>query len=167
VGPGVLVRRMLGDQAAGGTAYSDAVQYGHATPSRVVRPVAYLIDGYQRVFYTYGPLFGLILLTGLGGVLRPRLRRRRLPRLSWSPRAGSMLPWATAVVLLVSRSRSPTSTTGTCSPSCRSPAWPRAWRSPRPGSRPRRNRSPSRGITSPARCPDRSAEASLCQFVLV
>ena len=30
-----------------------------------------------------------------------RLRRRRLPRLSWSPRTGSMLPWATAVVLLV------------------------------------------------------------------
>jgi hypothetical protein len=86
---------------AGGTAYSDAVQYGHATPSRVVRPVAYLIDGYQRVFYTYGPLFGLIMLTGLGGVLRLRLRRGRLPRLSWSPRIGSMLPWATAVVLLV------------------------------------------------------------------
>jgi hypothetical protein len=84
---------------AGGTAYSDAVQYGHATPSRVVRPFAFLIDGYQRVFYTYGPLFGLIMLTGLGGVLR--LRRRRLPRLSWSPRTGSMLPWATAVVLLV------------------------------------------------------------------
>jgi hypothetical protein len=53
------------------------------------------------VFYTYGPLFGLILLTGLGGVLRPRLRCGRLPRLSWSPRSGSMLPWATAVVLLV------------------------------------------------------------------
>ena len=86
---------------AGGDAYSDAVEYGHATPSRVFRPVAYLIDGYQRVFYTYGPLFGLIMLTGLGGVLRLRLRRRRLPRLSWSPRTGSMLPWATAVVLLV------------------------------------------------------------------
>ena len=66
-----------------------------------------------------------------------------------------------------SRSRSPTSTTATCSPSSRSPAWPRAWRSPRPGSRPRRNRSPSRGTTSPARCPDRSAEARLCQFVSV
>lgn len=86
---------------AGGDAYSDAVEYGHATPSRVFRPIAYLIDGYQRVFYTYGPLFGLIMLTGLGGVLRLRLRRRRLPRLSWSPRTGSMLPWATAVVLLV------------------------------------------------------------------
>src|SRR4029077_13104009 len=86
---------------AGGDAYSDAVEYGHATPSRVFRPVAYLIDGYQRVFYTYGPLFGLIMLTGLGGVLRLRLRRRRLPRLSLSPPTRSMLPWATAVVLLV------------------------------------------------------------------
>jgi hypothetical protein len=82
---------------AGGTAYSDAARYGYATPSRVVRPIAYLIDGYQRVFYTYGPLFGLILLTGLGGVLR--IRRR--PVLAWLPRAGSMLPWATAVVLLL------------------------------------------------------------------
>ena len=85
----------------GGTAYSDAVQYGHATPSRVVKPFAILIDGYQRVFYTYGPLFGLILLTGLGGVLRIRRLRGRPPRLTWSPRAGSMLPWVTAVVLLV------------------------------------------------------------------
>jgi Dolichyl-phosphate-mannose-protein mannosyltransferase len=86
---------------AGGTAYSDAVQYGHALPSRVVRPFAVLIDGYERVFYTYGPLFGLILLTGLGGVLRIRRIRGRPPRLAWSPRAGSMLPWVTAVVLLV------------------------------------------------------------------
>jgi hypothetical protein len=99
---------------AGGTAYSDAAQYGHATPARVVRPFAFLIDGYQRVFYTYGPLFGLILLTGLGGVLRIRRRPGRLPvvaRLAHggvhppvpprAPRTGSMLPWATAVALLV------------------------------------------------------------------
>jgi dolichyl-phosphate-mannose-protein mannosyltransferase len=86
---------------AGGDAYSDAVQYGHATPSRVVRPVAFLIDGYERVFYTYGPLFGLILLTGLGGVLRIRRRPGGIPALAWSPRAGSMLPWLTGVVLLV------------------------------------------------------------------
>jgi len=85
----------------GGTAYSDAVAYGHATPSRVVEPFAILITGYERVFYTYGPLFGLILLTGLGGVLRIRRVRGRPPRLDWSPRTGSMLPWVTAVVLLV------------------------------------------------------------------
>ncbi len=88
----------------GGTAYSDAVQYGHATPSRVVKPFAILIDGYERVFYTYGPLFGLIVLTGLGGVVRIRRRQEsgeRRPRLAWSPRTGSMLPWVTAVVLLV------------------------------------------------------------------
>ncbi len=85
----------------GGTAYSDAVQYGHATPSRVVKPFAILIDGYERIFYTYGPLFGLILLTGLGGVLRIRRSRGRIPRPIWSRRSGSMLPWITAVVLLV------------------------------------------------------------------
>lgn len=95
---------------AGGTAYADAVQYGHATPSRVVRPVAILIDAYERVFYTYGPLFGLIMIAGLGGVIRlrglpTRATRRswspRAVRLAWWPRAGSMLPWATAVVLLL------------------------------------------------------------------
>jgi hypothetical protein len=84
-----------------GTAYSDAVQYGHALPSRVVRPFAIVIDGYERVFYTYGPLFGLIMLAGLGGVLRIRRSPGRIPRLAWSPRAGSTLPWVTAVVLLV------------------------------------------------------------------
>jgi hypothetical protein len=85
----------------GGTAYSDAVQYGHATPSRVVEPFATLIAGYERVFYSYRPLFGLILVTGLGGVVRIRRRQGRSPRLAWSPRVGSMLPWVTAVVLLV------------------------------------------------------------------
>jgi Dolichyl-phosphate-mannose-protein mannosyltransferase len=84
----------------GGTAYADAVQYGHALPSRVVKPFAVLIDGYERVFYTYGPLFGLILLTGLGGVLRIRRVRRRW-RLVRCRGTGSMLPWVTAIVLLL------------------------------------------------------------------
>jgi hypothetical protein len=85
----------------GGTAYADAVQYGHATPSRVVEPFAILIDGYERVFYVFGPLFGLILVTGLGGVVRIRRRPLRLIRLTGARRPGSMLPWVTAVVLLV------------------------------------------------------------------
>jgi hypothetical protein len=86
----------------GGTAYQDAVRYGHASPSTVVEPFAALISLYERIFYTYGPLFGLILLTGLGGVLRfRRSATGGLPRLIWSRRAGSMLPWVTGVVLLV------------------------------------------------------------------
>lgn len=85
----------------GGTAYADAVRYGHAVPSRVVEPFAVLIAGYERAFCTYGPLFGLILVTGLGGVLRLRRPRGGIPRLAWVPRTGSMLPWVTAIVLLV------------------------------------------------------------------
>jgi hypothetical protein len=85
----------------GGTAYQDAVSYGHANPSTVVEPFAALIALYERIFYTYGPLFGLILLVGLGGVLRFQRRQGRLPRLIWSRRRGSMLPWVTAIVLWV------------------------------------------------------------------
>jgi hypothetical protein len=59
---------------------------------------ARLILGYERLINTLGPLFAIILLVGLGGVVtitrRPwRLRRRR--------RHGSMFPWITAVVLLI------------------------------------------------------------------
>jgi hypothetical protein len=85
----------------GGTAYQDAVNYGHALPSTVDKPFAFAIGGYERLFYTYGPLFGIILLTGLGGVLRIEGLRQRRPRLTWSRRAGSMLPWVTGVVLLL------------------------------------------------------------------
>ena len=50
----------------GGTAPQDIQAYGHQSISRVVSPFAYLMSGYERVFYLYGPLFGLILLLGLG-----------------------------------------------------------------------------------------------------
>jgi dolichyl-phosphate-mannose-protein mannosyltransferase len=98
---------------AGGTAYSDAVAYGHATPSRVIVPVATVVVLYQHLVYTYGPLFGLMLILGLGGVLRVRTRELgtvpvaglSVPLLlpvsvTWC-RRGSMLPWVTAVALLV------------------------------------------------------------------
>jgi hypothetical protein len=85
----------------GGTAYQDAVRYGHASPSTIVEPFAALIDFYEHVVFTWGPLFGLILLVGLGGVVRIDGLRQRQPRLAWSRRTGSMLPWVTGVVLLV------------------------------------------------------------------
>ncbi|HEX9540249.1 MAG TPA: phospholipid carrier-dependent glycosyltransferase, partial [Streptosporangiaceae bacterium] len=75
----------------GGTAPRDVRAYGRASPSRVIRPVAYLIGGYQRVFYTWGPLFGAILAVGLAGLIR---FRRRLG-------GAGLLPWAAAVVLLI------------------------------------------------------------------
>jgi hypothetical protein len=86
---------------AGGTAYQDAISYGHASPSRVVEPFASLIILSQRILYTYGPLFGLILVMGLGGLVRIEGLEERRPRLAWSRRAGSMLPWVTGVALLV------------------------------------------------------------------
>jgi Dolichyl-phosphate-mannose-protein mannosyltransferase len=86
----------------GGTAYQDAVHYGHANPSTIVEPFAALIALYEHVVYTWGPLLGLILLAGLGGVVRIEGLRERRPRLIWSRRSGSMMPWVTAIVLLVS-----------------------------------------------------------------
>ena len=86
----------------GGTAYQDAVQYGHANPSTIVEPFASVITLYEHIVYTWGPLLGLILLAGLGGVVRIEGLRQRQPRLTWSRRTGSMMPWVTGIVLLVS-----------------------------------------------------------------
>ena len=91
----------------GGYPNQDWVTYGHAKPGEVVEPFAVFMVAYQRVFYTWGPLFGLILVIGLGGWLRVRrprdwrpVRLRRLP-VYWSPRGTSMFPWVVAVVMLV------------------------------------------------------------------
>ncbi len=85
----------------GGTADQDATRYGRASPSTVVKPFAYLVIAWQRSVYTYGPLFGAILLSGLGGVVGILRVRERRPRLGWSRRAGSMMPWVIGVTLLV------------------------------------------------------------------
>jgi hypothetical protein len=92
----------------GGTAPQDIQAYGHQSISRVVKPLDYLMAGYERVFYLYGPLFGLILILGLGGLIQ--VRRRRSPdsghaiagfRLVRRRDGPSMMPWVAAVVLLV------------------------------------------------------------------
>jgi hypothetical protein len=93
----------------GGTAYQDWLSYGHQAPGRVIEVFAVPILIYQRLVYTYGPLFLVILLMGLGGVLALRrplipikqfLRPRPFP-LRWQVRGTPMLPWVTAVSLLV------------------------------------------------------------------
>jgi hypothetical protein len=85
----------------GGTAYQDVVSYGHASPSTVTEPFAAAISLYGHVVYTYGPLLFIIFVVGLGGLIRVQGLRERRPRLVWSRRNGSMLPWVTGVVLLV------------------------------------------------------------------
>jgi hypothetical protein len=106
----------------GGTAYQDWLSYGHQAPGVVHRFAAIPILLYQRVVYTYGPLLAVIFLFGLGGLLSVSAARRRgrregprwlrpveelrsvslsSVRLHWAPRGTTMLPWVTAVVLLV------------------------------------------------------------------
>jgi hypothetical protein len=106
----------------GGTAYQDWISYGHQAPGVVHKFAAAPIAVYQRVVYTYGPLLAVIFLIGLGGLLsltaarrsasrdgprwlRPvrELRSVRLGsvRLRWAPRGTTMLPWVSAVTLLV------------------------------------------------------------------
>jgi hypothetical protein len=85
----------------GATAQQDIRAYGHASISRVVKPFAFAMAAYQRVFWLYGPLFGLIMILGLGRFVR--VTRRDGWRISIRPRRDgpSMMPWAAAVVLLV------------------------------------------------------------------
>jgi hypothetical protein len=100
----------------GGSAYSDWLSYGRQAPGVVHKIFAAPIAVYQRVVFTYGPLLAVIFLVGLGGVIAvtQSARRRgqgwrsalsfqalRSLRLHWAPRGTSMLPWFTAVALLV------------------------------------------------------------------
>jgi hypothetical protein len=87
----------------GGTAYQDWLSYGRQAPGRVIEVVAIPILIYQRLVFTYGPLLALIFLVGLGGVISVRRRGWELRsfRLKWERRGTSMLPWVTAVALLV------------------------------------------------------------------
>jgi hypothetical protein len=87
----------------GGTAYQDWLSYGHQAPGAVHKIAAIPILVYQRVVFTYGPLLALIFLVGLGGLIGVRRRGWQVKslRLYWAPRGTSMLPWVTAVALLI------------------------------------------------------------------
>ena len=101
------------------SAYDDWLNYGHQAPGVVRKVFADPIAVYQRVVFTYGPLLAVIFLLGLGGLFSVDIasvtaRRRgtglrsllsadalRSLRLRWRPRGTSMLPWVSAVALLV------------------------------------------------------------------
>lgn len=96
------------------SAYDDWLNYGHQAPGVVHKIFAVPIAVYQRVVFTYGPLLALIFLIGLGGVVSVSARRRgqglrsawslatlRSLRLHWSRRGTTMLPWFSAVALLI------------------------------------------------------------------
>jgi hypothetical protein len=85
------------------SAYADWLKYGHEAPGVVHKVFAIPVLVYQRLVYTYGPLLAVIFLLGLGGVIGVRRRGwdPRTFRLRWQVRGTSMLPWITAVALLV------------------------------------------------------------------
>jgi hypothetical protein len=106
----------IGTNVRTDNAYSDWLAYGHQAPGVVNKVFAVPILLYERVVFTWGPLLAVIFLVGLGGVisvsasawrrgqgLRAALsfRTLRSVRLRWAPRGTSMLPWVTAVALLV------------------------------------------------------------------
>jgi hypothetical protein len=106
----------IGTNVKTDNAYSDWLAYGHQAPGVVNEVFAAPILLYERVVFTWGPLLAVIFLLGLGGVisvtaagwrreqgLRAALtfRTLRSVRLHWSPRGTTMLPWITAVALLV------------------------------------------------------------------
>jgi hypothetical protein len=106
----------IGTNVRTDNAYSDWLAYGHQAPGVVNKVFAVPILLYERVFFTWGPLLALIFLVGLGGVISvsASARRRgqglraalsfrtlRSVRLHWAPRGTSMLPWVSAVALLV------------------------------------------------------------------
>ena len=85
----------------GAMAPQDIRAYGHASISRVIEPFAFAIAAYERVFYLYGPLFGLIMVLGLGGIVRITRRPGQGLGIERRRDGPSMMPWVAAVALLV------------------------------------------------------------------
>jgi len=80
------------DQADLGPYASWASAYVHGNPlTQVVAPFADVIRGYQRYAWLPGTVYGLILLTGLGGMV-----------LAWRRLGGeALLPWTISLALIV------------------------------------------------------------------
>jgi hypothetical protein len=63
---------------------------GYHFGTRVVHPYSVMMNKYQHILYLPGPVFGLIVLTGLIGILIPRRRS-----------SAAVLLWVSAVVIMV------------------------------------------------------------------
>jgi hypothetical protein len=84
----------------GGTASQDIRAYGRQGLGRTVKPFDQLMAGYQRIFYLYGPLFGVILFIGLGSLIRVYRRNGRFRLGRWRD-GPSKMPFVCALVLLL------------------------------------------------------------------
>jgi hypothetical protein len=83
----------------GHTVASDQRAYGGTAATRAVEPFAGWLRGYQRFAYLRGALLGLILLAGLGGIVRA-WRGGGIRRLTgWG--GPGLLPWLASLVLLL------------------------------------------------------------------
>jgi hypothetical protein len=63
---------------------------GYAYGTRLHSPYAYLMNEYQHIVFLPGPVFALIMLTGLAGIILPRRRT-----------ADAVLLWVSAVLIMV------------------------------------------------------------------
>jgi len=63
---------------------------GYAYGTRLESPYVFLMNAYQHIVFLPGPVFALIMLTGLAGILLPRRRT-----------AVAALLWVSAVILMV------------------------------------------------------------------
>ena len=85
--------------APGRTVASDQLRYGGVTSTRAVEPFAGWMRGYQRFAYVPGALLGVLLLVGLGGIVRS-WRGGGFRRLDgWG--GPGLFPWVASVTLLV------------------------------------------------------------------
>ena len=83
----------------GHTVASVQLSYGGATTTQVIEPFAGWMRGYQRFVYLRGTLLGVLLLIGLGGIVRA-WRGGGFRRLTdWG--GPGLYPWVASVTLLV------------------------------------------------------------------
>jgi len=83
----------------GHTVAFDQFRYGGVTSTRAVEPFAGWMRGYQRFAYVRGTVLGILLLIGLGGIVRS-WRGGGIRRLGdWG--GPGLYPWLTSVCLLL------------------------------------------------------------------